>query len=414
MAELKIELITIGDEILIGHTVDSNSNWIANKLSEQGFRLRWHSTVGDNASDLRHQIRRAWNRADIVILTGGLGPTHDDITRPVVNQFFDDELVVRPDLKKMISDRFEARGLKAPPGYECMAEFPSRADPVLNDHGSAPGIHYQQDQKDLFALPGVPIEMRGMIEGRVIPHLISRRQGFYLYHIFRTTGIGESHLSRLIGDASIYKPVSIAYLPSIDHGVTIRLSLNGSDEAAANKQIEEASELVREQICEHIYIEDSRSLEEIIIDRLRQQGLKMAIAESCTGGMICDRLVSVPGSSDVFERGFITYSNDAKIELLGVDRSTIESEGAVSEQTASEMAEGARHRAGVDIALSVTGIAGPTGGAPEKPVGLVYIGYSDDKQTIIKRYQFSGNRDSNRRRSSQAALSLLWEQIVTK
>jgi len=411
MSELQIELISVGDEILLGHTLDTNSNWIANRLSENGFRLRWHSTVGDNASDMRHQLKRAWNRADVVIVTGGLGPTHDDITRPVLTSFFDDELVTRQDLVQRIEERFTHRGLKPPFGYDSMAEFPTRADPILNQHGSAPGIHFHEEGKNLFALPGVPVEMKEMISNFVLPKLERQRKGVYRYHIFRTTGIGESNLNEMIGDPLKLEPVKLAYLPSLDHGVTVRLSLTGNDADSVDAELNKRFDKVRLVICDYIYTEDKRSLPEVLLEMMRKRNLKLTVAESCTGGMICNRLVSITGSSDVFERGFITYWNEAKIDLLGVDPAIIDRYGAVSEETATAMAEGARERACVDLALSVTGVAGPTGGTTEKPVGLVFIGLADSKETIVEHHRFNGNRETNRRRSTQAALTLLWKRL---
>ncbi len=410
MAELLIELISVGDEILIGHTLDTNSNWIAKQLSDLGFRLRWHSTVGDNASDMRHQLRRAWNRADAVITTGGLGPTHDDITRPVAADFFEDELIVRKDLQQRIEDRFAARGLKPPKGYDAMAEFPTRAESILNEHGSAPGIHFSEDGKDFFALPGVPVEMKEMVLNYIIPKLEEKRQGAYKHHVFKTTGIGESHLNEIIGDAIQLEPVRLAYLPSIDHGVSLRLSMFGDDESEVEQLLKDRVQRIRELIKEYIFTEDSRSLPEVILDLFRKKNWKLSIAESCTGGMVCDKLISVAGSSDVLERGFITYSNESKMELLGVPEKVLIDHGAVSEETAIAMAEGAREKAGANAAISITGVAGPSGGTEEKPVGLVYIGYSDKNETIAKRFRFNGGRDTNRRRSALAALTLLWKK----
>lgn len=412
MSTQNIELIAVGDEILIGHTLDSNSNWIAGKLSEHGLRLRWQSTVGDNSSDLRHQVRRAWERADVVILSGGLGPTHDDITRPVIAKFFNDKLVTRAELIQGIKDRFAERGLVPSPGYEIMGEFPSQAEPILNKHGSAPGIHYQKAGKNLFSLPGVPVEMQGMIESYVLPLLLKNRVDTYRHQIFRTSGMGESHLSQLIGNPADLGQVSLAYLPSIDHGVTIRLTAAESDETALEKVLHSAADKVRERIGRYIFTEDYRTLEEIILDKLRHKKQRLAVAESCTGGMICDRLVSVPGSSDVLERGYITYSNRAKSELLGIDPTIIETRGAVSSETAAAMAIGARQQADVDYGLSVTGIAGPTGGTEDKPVGLVFIGLCTPVRTIIEQFTFSGDRTNNRRRSAHAALNLLWKNLT--
>jgi len=409
--DLNIELIVIGDEVLLGHTQDTNSHWIAGALSGRGLRLRWMSVVGDKAGDMRHQIRRAWNRSEVVIITGGLGPTHDDITRPVIARFFNDELVPRSDLAKLITNRFALRGLTPPPGSERMAEFPSRAEPIPNQHGSAPGMHYQQDGKHLFALPGVPVEMRGMMEGYVLPRLESLRKGYFGFRIFRTAGIGESYLSRLIGDETDLAPVHLAYLPSIDQGVILRLSLSDDDESTVNGQLNKAADYVRGRVQDYIYAEDERSLEEVILTIMRAKKQTLAVAESCTGGLIAHRIVSVAGSSDVFERGLVTYSNRAKIELLGVNPAVLNEFGAVSRQVAEAMAEGARLKSGVDMAVSVTGIAGPSGGTPDKPVGLVWIALDDSRGTISEKYLFAGSRDSNRRRAAGAALTMLWKRV---
>ena len=408
---MNIELITIGDEILLGHTLDINSHWIAQRLSDNGFRLRWHMTIGDNASDMRHVLRRALGRADVVILTGGLGPTEDDITRQVIARYFDDELIPRIDLEKTIRGRFSARGLSPPPGYEILAEFPSRAEPIPNAHGSAPGIHYCVDNSDLFALPGVPRELKGMFDNYVLPAIEAKRRDVFDFVLLKTTGIGESHLAEIIGDTGLLGDVSIAYLPSIGRGVSIRLSSSGNDREAVAAGMKNAAKHVRGLIDDYIFGTESDTLEAVILDIMRSRSLRLSLAESCTGGMICDRLIGVSGSSDVIDRGYVTYSNESKSELLSVDPSIIEQYGAVSHQVAAAMAEGARLKAGVDIAVSVTGIAGPTGGTAEKPVGLIYIGLADAERTDVQEYRFTGDRNSNRTRSAHAALTMLWRYL---
>jgi len=408
---VNIELIAVGDELLLGTTLDRNSNWIASRLTENGLRLRWHETVGDNESDIRHQLRRAWNRAEVVLLTGGLGPTHDDITRPVLTRFFEDDLLFRDDLMEPIRERFRARGLDIPPGTEVMAEFPVRAHPIPNLHGSAPGIHYHEDQKQLFAMPGVPVEMRGMMESYVLPSLMEYRQDHYGFRTIKTTGRGESHLAALIGDPLLLKPVELAFLPSIDYGVTLRISATADSKQQVNAVLDQAEEFLKQRIGGFIYSFSGKLLETVILDVMRQRGLKLAVAESCTGGIISSRIISIPGSSDVFERGFITYSDGSKTDLLGVDPAIIATQGAVSGDVAQAMADGARQRSGADIAMAVTGIAGPSGGTSEKPVGLVYIGLSDREHSETHRFQFTGDRDTNRRRAAQAALNLLWMRL---
>ncbi|MDP8240450.1 MAG: competence/damage-inducible protein A [Candidatus Hatepunaea meridiana] len=408
---MKIELITIGDEILLGHTQDTNSNWIASQLSEYGFHLRWVSIVGDNPSDMKHQLRRAWDRADVILVTGGLGPTHDDITRPVIAKFFNDDLVLRDDLSEWIQSKFTAREIDPPPGYEVMAEFPSHAIPILNEYGSAPGIHYNLDDRELFAMPGVPIEMRGMFTNYVLPELKKKTTEYYKHRILKTAGIGEAYLSELIGDPAKIAPVTLAYLPSIDHGVTLRLSLSGKDAKEIDTILKQAEGYIQSSISEYIYATDQISLEKVILDMLESKGMKLAVAESCTGGLMASRLVAIPGSSNSFDRGYVTYSNEAKIASLSVSEELLESCGAVSAEVAVAMAEGTVECAGVDIAVSVTGIAGPTGGTEEKPVGLVYIAVADQKGGAIQQFRFDGDRNTNRRRSAQAALVMLWQKL---
>jgi nicotinamide-nucleotide amidase len=411
LAELKIELISIGDEILIGHTLDTNSNWIASTLSEKGMRLRWISVVGDNESDLKHQLKRAWNRVDVVLLTGGLGPTHDDITRPVVAKFFDDEIVTKPDLLNDIRDKFARRGLDMPVNAGIMAEFPEQATAIPNNHGAAPGIHYKRGEQNLFAMPGVPREMKGMFEDYVLPLIASFGESTYRYRLIKTAGAGESHLAELIGSESKLEPVKLAFLPSIDNGVTVRISMSSDDVNYVEEKLDNAFELISKRISGFIYAEGDVSLEETLIDLLRNKGMKLALAESCTGGLVANRIVSIPGSSDVFDRGFVTYSNESKIEMLGVDPEILEQHGAVSLETALAMAKGARERAGVDIAASVTGIAGPTGGTEEKPVGLVYIAVADKDGSKVRRFRFTGDRQANRCRSAFSVLVELWQRL---
>lgn len=360
---------------------------------------------------MRHQLKRAWNRADIVLITGGLGPTHDDITRPVVAQFFDDELVTRRDLQERIETRFKARGYDAPYNYQLMAEFPTRANAILNEHGSAPGIHYEEEGKHLFAMPGVPTEMEEMLLYYALPRMDKHRLGAFRFHIFRTTGIWESHLDEIIGDPRVLEPVHLAYLPSIDHGVTLRLSMFGDDEDEVISTLKDRVDKVRSKIRDHVFTEDHRKLAEVLLEMMRERKMRLAVSESCTGGMICDRLIEIPGSSDVFERGFITYSNEAKVENLGVPQKILDEHGAVSEQTAKAMAEGAWKAAEADIGISVTGIAGPTGWTDEKPIGLVYVAVSDKDKTICEKHIFQRDRSTNRRRSVQAALTLLWKRL---
>jgi len=411
MPEYNIELISIGDEILLGHTIDSNANYIQNELVKIGHQLRWHTTIGDNSTDMFEVFDRACNRSQAIIVTGGLGLTHDDITRPVLTDFFRDKLEVRDDLRQTIYERFASRGMAPPPGSDTMSEFPTRAMSISNEHGSAPGIHFQEKGINLFALPGVPTEMADMVTNYVIKCIQEKGQSVYRYHLFRTSGIGESRLSDMIGDSDLYFPIKMAFLPSIDHGVSVRLSHRGSDAVSVESKLDEKVKLVRNIIKKYVYSEDERNLEEIILDQLRAINQKLAIAESCTGGMICERFVSIPGSSKSFDRGFITYSDQAKSEQLGVSKDTLEHYGAVSKKTALEMAMGAMQNSEADIGLSITGIAGPDGGSEDKPVGLTYIGLCDKNSCYARNLHFANGRNTNRRLATMNALTLLWKHL---
>jgi len=437
----RCELIVVGDEILLGQTLDSNSRYIARRLTDNGMRLHWISVVPDDKDEIKTALDRATGRASAVIITGGLGPTADDFTRPVIAGFFADNLVWRQDLADAILARFEKRAIRPSPGWETMAYFPSRAAAIPNAHGAAPGIHYNyvRDHKgatavvtpvadslqsvaiepvfreagrQLFALPGVPVEMRGMFEDYILPRLIAARKGVFESRIFKTVGAGETHLAACIGDPAVLAPATLAFLPSLDQGVTLRLSCSGDDVNLVHPVLEKGSAIIRTAIQSYIYATEEIPLEAVIIDILRYRGWKAAFAESCTGGMISARLTSIPGASDVFERCFVTYSNQAKVELLGVAPDIIENYGAVSEQCARAMAEGACQQAKVDIAISVTGIAGPGGGTVEKPVGLVYIGVADRGGSKVKRFTFAGDRDDNRRRAALAALTMLYRKCI--
>lgn len=412
MSELKIELIAIGDELLMGHTLDSNSHWIARKLAESGMRLAGMRWSADEETVLLNHLANVWGQSDIVILCGGLGPTHDDVTRPILAKFFDDQLEHRSDLAGMLLDRFRRRGIDPSPGWEAMVTFPKGAAAIPNNAGAAPGIHYVRDGKQLFAAPGVPAEMKGMVEDYVLPRIKDLRRGVYRFRTIRTVGAGESRLSSMIGDPFGLLPARLAFLPGVETGVTLRLSLFGDDPLEVDRILDAAAESVRVKIREYIFAEGELRLEEAIVAAASQKGITLSAAESCTGGMITARIVNAPGASKVFDRGFVTYSNEAKSRMLGVRINTLKRFGAVSPETAVEMAEGALAVSGSTLAISVTGIAGPDGGTPAKPVGLVFIALASDSQTLVERHQFIGSRADNRERATLAALNLLWKGVT--
>ncbi len=406
------EIISIGNELLQGRMDDTNATYVSRRLTELGIHVKYRSASGDGKEDITAALRVASGRADIVISTGGLGPTHDDVTRPVIAAFFGDRLEVREELRDGILQRFVDRGLNPAPGWEAMAKFPTRAKPIPNNKGAAPGIHFENGNKQLFAIPGVPAEMMGMVEEYILPRISQLTRGSYQYLIIRTIGIGESHLSRLIGDPARLLPVGLAFLPSIDQGVTLRLSLYSDSTSDMESTLSRTGAIVQEAIRPYIYATEEKSLEAVIVDLLRARNQRLGLAESSTGGMIAARIVNVSGSSDVFDRGLVTYSNEAKTELLGVSAELIEVFGAVSEEAARAMAEGVRDRSSVDFGLSVTGIAGPGGGSEMKPVGLTYIGLADSTGCEVKKHLFAGTREENRRRATLAALSILYHKLA--
>ncbi|MFN3821305.1 MAG: competence/damage-inducible protein A [bacterium] len=410
---MNIELIVIGDEILLGQISEGHTQWIGRQLGELGLRLSEVRIVGDRVEMISEAVKSAWSRADVVILTGGLGPTPDDCTRFAISSVLGRPLVTHTSSQEKILERFRIRGVTPTAGWEVMAMVPEGSEVLPNDHGAAPGFLIIQDNRLLFVLPGVPSEMQPMFRSYVIPHLKNRRRGTFLAHTFYTAGAGEAYLAELIGPPDQLQPAQLAYLPSIDNGVRIRVEMEGEEEMEVEAILKERLETVRHRIKDYIFAEEPQSLEEVVLKMLTEKGWRLALAESCTGGLLASRLISVPGASEVVDRGFITYSNESKMEELGVDGEIIERYGAVSEECARSMAEGARKYSGGEMAISITGIAGPTGGSPTKPVGLVFIGISHPQGTEVFRHQFVGDREENRRRSAWAALVHLWQILKT-
>lgn len=406
-----IELIVIGDEVLIGQVVDGHTAWIGQRLREQGLRLQRATLVGDREEAIASALQEALCRSEAVVITGGLGPTEDDRTRYAIARVAGKELILHEPSYQSILQRFRQRGQEPAAGWEVMAMIPQGAQVLPNLHGTAPGFIINVDHRMVAVLPGVPSEMRPMFLESVLPLLVSKRKIFYRSHTFYTAGSGEARLAQLIGPLASLQPASIAFLPTIDRGVKVRVEVEGDTESQAGNALSRAVDYVRSRISEFVFSEEPAELEEVIVAIMKERRLTLSVAESCTGGMLASRLISVPGASDVFERGLVTYSNRAKVELLGVREEVIRSYGAVSEECAQAMAEGVRLLSSTDWGLSVTGIAGPTGGTAEKPVGLVYIGVASPEESKVFRYQFVGDRDENRRRSTWAALVHLWQHL---
>jgi len=414
---MQVELITIGDELLLGFTIDTNAAHISRTLAAAGVEIVRRTTVGDEPEKIAGAVREALERTGAVITTGGLGPTSDDLTKPAIAKIFGREMKLDEAIATALEHRWRARfpNSSFPATNRTQAEIPEGARILTNRHGSAPGIWLEDDKGRWVAMiPGVPREMRGMLAEEVLPAIKSRSKGaesVVLSGTLRTTGIAESAIAELLGQNFLGEPgtelgsLPLAYLPGVA-GVDLRVTAKGLPRARAEKLVKEAILKLRSRVSAYAYGEDDADLAAVVLERLRSLGLKLAVAESCTGGMLGERITSIPGSSDVFLGGIIAYHNDVKVKALGVRAEDIERHGAVSEPVALQMASGVRERTGADVGVSVTGIAGPGGGTPDKPVGLVWISV-DVTDAKARRFHVVGDRAEIRQRAAQAALEMV-------
>jgi nicotinamide-nucleotide amidase len=413
----QVELITIGDELLLGFTVDTNAAHISRVLAARGIEVVRRTTVGDEAEKIAQAVREALDRTGAVITTGGLGPTSDDLTKPAIARMFGRGMKLDEAFAAKLEERWRARfpNSRFPETNRAQAEIPEGARILVNRHGTAPGIWLEDEKARWVAmLPGVPREMRGMLAEELLPAIQARMEGpgsVVLSGTLRTTGIAESAIAELLGPNFLGDPrtelgaLPLAYLPGVA-GVDLRVTVKGLPPARAEKLVKEAMVKLRTSAGAYVYGEDDADLAAVVLDRCRALKLRLAVAESCTGGMLGERLTNIPGSSDVFLGGVIAYHDDLKKELLGVREEDLERYGAVSEQVALQMAAGIRKRTGADVGVSVTGIAGPGGGTPEKPVGLVWIAvHGSDAEA--RRFHVVGDRAEIRQRAAQAALEMV-------
>ena len=395
-------LITIGNELLSGFTVNTNASWIGLELGKIGIEITVHHTIQDNKSKIIFELEKLSEMASTVIVTGGLGPTHDDVTASAFYSYFEDSPIFDENYWNDLTDRFSKINYKIPDVNRNQAMKPQKGEVIQNELGSARGLYFKKGGCHIFALPGVPKEMKAMINNSVIPILKDQVTNPLITRTIRTTGIPESALAEKINEKIKidYSQCSVAFLPKLT-GVDIRLSCRNI------KIIQDIEEILTPVIEKYVYGYDDVSLEEVVGNRLRELGLTLATAESCTGGLLGHRITGVSGSSDYYLGGVVSYNNKAKMELLGVKKQTLEKFGSVSEETVREMAQGVKSLFKTDLGISISGIAGPTGGSPEKPVGLIYIGLSSEKEVTIKKFNFFRDRDSNKRISSQVALNMI-------
>ena len=404
---MKTAILTVGTEILFGQIVNTNAAFLSRELNNLGYDVMYHYSVGDNPGRLAELIEFAFRDCDMIITTGGLGPTQDDLTKEVIAQAMGDRLVVSPEALSALKDRYERSGRPMTENNLKQANMPESAQILPNDQGTAPGFWLEKKGKIIVSIPGPPREMTNMFEKEVKPRLISRQDSVIYYKILRTFGLGESKMETVLlplidGQTD---PTIATYAKEGECSLRIASKRPTKEEAEA--AVEDMTARVMDIIGEYVYSTDNEELADVVANMLLDKNITISCAESCTGGLFAGTLINTDGISKVFDRGIVTYSNEAKIKELGVKAETLDTFGAVSPETAAEMAEGIRAKTGTDMAVSVTGIAGPGGGSADKPVGLVYIGIAyDGKTDVVKAQMRNVTRNWNR---NYAVLNMLYE-----
>ncbi|NLL80202.1 MAG: competence/damage-inducible protein A [Clostridiales bacterium] len=410
---MNVEFICVGTELLLGNIVNTNAAYLSEQCAALGLSCFHQSVVGDNEARLTEQLRTALSRADIVILCGGLGPTQDDLTKEVAAKVMGKQLYLDENTIDRIQQYFEERGIEATDNNWKQAMMPEEARVIDNDNGTAPGVIMEENGKIVILLPGPPGELVPMFEKSIKPYLAALTDEVIYSQTVKVCGVGESKVEDMIADMiEAQSNPTIATYAKIGE-VHLRVTARAEHEKAARKLVKPVVKELKARFGTKVYTtEDEVTLEKAVADLLLANELTVSVAESCTGGMLSARLVNVAGISEVYKSGFITYSNKAKRRLLGVKKSMLDKFGAVSENVAREMAKGAANAARADVAVSITGIAGPDGGTEEKPVGLVYIGCFVCGTVTVKEFRFSGNRIKIRENAVSAALTLMRSCIL--
>ncbi len=410
---MKLDILTIGDELLIGQTLNTNAQSIAVELTKIGFEVRQQLTISDDEQIIFDSVSEALKNSNVVLITGGLGPTKDDLTLPVLNKFFGGELIENKEVYQDIERLILSRGFKMNQNNKNQALVSSACTPLRNEHGTAPGLWFEKEGKVVVAMPGVPYEMKAMLKNTVVPQL---KEKFDLpeiiHHMVYTQGVPESMLAELLEDWENDLPVTIklAYLPSPGR-VKLRLSSIGLDRAKLQQSIDDKVEELKLIIPDYIYSENEEDIQSVIGGLLRAKNATIATAESCTGGYIAHLITEIAGSSDYYLGSILSYANEVKINQLGVDINDIEKHGAVSQQVVEQMALGVQQKLNTDYSIATSGIAGPTGGSEEKPVGTVWIAVAAPGGVISEKFVFGKQRKINIQRASIAALGMLRREI---
>lgn len=406
---MNLDIISIGDELLIGQTLNTNAHWISKELNAIGFTIREHVSIADTEEAILSAVEHALSRSAVVLITGGLGPTKDDLTMPVLNKYFGGELVRDEEVYRHIEEIITSRGYEMNENNQSQALVPDNCKVVHNANGTAPGLWFERDGKVVVAMPGVPYETKVMVTDVVIPWL---KEKYELPEIINqmvyTQGIPESMLAAKIEswEDALPKTIKLAYLPSPGR-VKMRLSSTGKSREEMQLAIDEQIEKLQQIIPENIYSAENEDLGAFIGEQLRENKQTLATAESCTGGFVAHLITRVAGSSDYYKGSIVSYANEIKINTLGVSAADIEQYGAVSQQVVEQMALGVQKNMQTDYALATSGVAGPTGGSAEKPVGTVWIAVATPAGVTSKKYQFGKLRDVNIERAAMTALGML-------
>jgi len=411
---MKAAIITIGDELLIGQTVDTNSAWMGAEMSKAGFDVYRMTSIHDKSEDIIHALHEAAGKADVVLITGGLGPTSDDITKQTLCKYFNTHLVINNDVLRMVEGMMSRRNFPMNENNRRQAEVPESCRVLKNATGTAPGMWFEKDGTIFISMPGVPYEMTHIMTEHVLPELNKRFTSQIIIHRnIMTYGTFEAKLAEmLIGfEAGLPENIKLAYLPA-SGVIKLRLSATGTEREYLSNLINEQVNNLYKFIPDYIYGENEESLEMVIGKLLKTKGETVSTAESCTGGEIAHMLTSVPGSSAYYKGTVVAYANSVKTQLLGVQKDIIEKNGAVSEMVVKEMAKGARNLFMTEFAVATSGIAGPDGGTEAKPVGTVWIAIASEKGILTEKCVFGNDRITNIKRFSLAALNLLRKQII--
>lgn len=411
---MQAEIITVGDELLIGQVVDTNSAWLGQVLNKYNIKIKRIHSISDDAQEIKSCLANCLERSELIIITGGLGPTKDDITKKTLAEFFNSDMVINQSVLAQLETYFKNRGRQMLEINQMQAEVPSVCRVLTNALGTAPGMWFDSNNKVIISLPGVPFEMKHIFEHEALPLIAQQfKMPAFVHRTLVSFNVPESLLAKQIEDIedSLPTQIKLAYLPSLN---TVRLRLSGSaldNDDNIVKLLDHYVQLIKDRMGKAIVSDQDETLSQTVFNQLSQLNQTLSVAESCTGGYISHQLTQIPGASKVFVGSVISYSNSVKHHQLGVESTLFETVGAVSEQVVTQMVTGVRERLQTDYAIAISGIAGPEGGSEDKPVGTVFIGVSSAKSHVVNRFHFSGNRMQIIERSNNMALAMLLEMI---